>query len=206
MLAPLVLGLFAQASHASTIAGVTLERMLDAASLVFEGVVTEHEPAFQTPEGSIRTCILFEVLDVVKGESSGETLRLCFSGGTVAGLTLDVAGSEIPKTGEWGIYFVESTERRLVNPLFGWSQGRFRIEQVGVAKGTSGTRGPLVDRVVTERGRPVLDLESGTTEPPPPLSFGVASGVIEGSPEEAQKGLDPEAFKQKLRGLLGDPP
>ena len=202
----ILLTLFAPASQASTIAGVALERMLEDSSLVFEGVVTEHESAFETPEGSIRTCLLFEVSDVIKGDDPGDTLRLCFSGGTVDGLTLEVTGSEIPKTGERGIYFVESTQRRLVNPLFGWSQGHFRIESVSGGPGVPGKRAAAVDRVVTERGRPVVDLETDASPHGARLSSGVAAGVVEGESDDAQKALSPEAFKDKLRGLLGELP
>ena len=70
----------------------------------------------------------------------------------------------------------------------------------------SGKRASAVDRVVTERGRPVLDLETDASPHSARLSSGVAAGVVEGESGGTQKALGPEAFKEKLRGLLGEPP
>lgn len=202
LLALLTMGIFSQSVRASSIERVAVERMLRESSLAFEGVVTRHEPAFQTVAGSVRTCVWFDVLDVLKGATPEEEIRLCFSGGTVGDLSFVVTGSVIPKVGEWGVYFVETTEKQLVNPLFGWAQGHFRIERSDAARGVSGKQAEPSNRVLTYGRRPVLDLELGTTDPTLQLSAGVAAGVTEGSPKEMDGALDSEEFKLKIRALL----
>jgi hypothetical protein len=198
----LMIGVPAMPIWASSIEGVAVERMLLQSSLVFEGVVTEHEPGVRTAAGSIRTCVLFEVLEVVKGAAPADELRLCFSGGTIGDLTLVVTGSVIPEVGSRGIYFVESIERQLVNPLFGWTQGHFRIESSVVREGDASQKGASVDRVLTERRRPVLGLGRGTSDETPRLSSGVATGVVEGDRGKPESALGPAQFKLRIRALL----
>lgn len=120
--------------------------MLAACELIFEG----HVIGFSTeriPSG-LRTWVEFEVLEVVKGPPVGPTLSLAFLGGTLDGWVDRVAGLRLPERGERGIYFVESLQRFQVNPLFGWDQGRLRIE---VAEDG-------LERVVSASGQPVVGL------------------------------------------------
>ena len=69
------------------------------------------------------------MLDVIKGSNQIDTLELKFAGGTLNGETVRINGLSIPQPGEQGIYFVESTSNKLINPLVGWSQGHFVIKE-----------------------------------------------------------------------------
>ena len=197
-------GLAPSPASASTILGVSVVTLVAQSSLVFEGVVTDHEPAFRTTGGDGRTCVRFDVVDVVKGnDPRPHPQTLCFSGGTVDGMTMQIAESAIPAVGEHGIYFVESTDKPLVNPLFGWSQGHLRIEGALVLRKASGvaakSRG---GRVLSERGRPVVAITPGGAQRAPWISGGVAAGVVEGSADDPFAGLPPDEVKRKLRALL----
>lgn len=191
-----------QSAAGSTIRAVTVGEMLDESALIFEGVVVLHEEGVATAGGDIRTCVLFEVSDVIKGVDPGAELTLCFSGGTAEGVTLAIAGSSIPEEGERGIYFVESVEDRLINPLFGWSQGHFLIKSSSRTKSATGAPELASTRVETARGRAVLQVENGTRKQASKLASGVAAGVSEGSSPSDANELSPEEFKLQLRGLL----
>jgi hypothetical protein len=135
--------LAAVGAQASTLARADLDQMLAACALVFEGEVVEVRAAREAD--GIHTWVRFAVLDTIKG-AAGDTLSLRFQGGIVAGEGSEVVGSPIPKLGERGIYFVEATDRFLVNPLYGWHQGRLLVtrDRAGAARVQSSAGAPVV--------------------------------------------------------------
>lgn len=166
---------------------VNLEEMLRNCQLVFDGRVT----ASQTQEnlyGRIYTEVTFQVLDVLKGDFREPTLKLIFLGGVMGDRVFQVDDMDYPTVGERGIYFVESLQGTQVNPLYGWSQGRFLV--------LPDQEGQL--RVYTADQSPVTRLQA-TPNPKKRLSTGVASGVVS---EKAAQGKQPlllEEFKQQLQ-------
>ena len=120
---------YATGTNATTILGMDIDKVANDAELIFEGEVILHETRQNSNTGIIHTYVTFTVHDVVKGDFSADTIELKFAGGTFMGQIVEVRGLKIPKEGENGIYFVESTSRDLLNPLIGWSQGHFIIEQ-----------------------------------------------------------------------------
>ena len=183
--------LLAAPAAATSLRSLSVRELLARAELVFEGRALARETRELSPGGAIRTCVRFEVLDVVKGPRVASPLELCFSGGTVGGRTRAVEGLEVPAPGEHGIYFVDDLGAPRVHPLSGWDQGRFRVRD-----------GPEAD-VATADGRPVVELEE--REPPPARGPGsrVARGARVGAP--GARGLAPDAFKARLRELLAEP-
>jgi hypothetical protein len=131
------------AARGSTVLRTDVDRMLADAALVFEGEVIAVRS--ERDAGGIHTWVRFAVHDVLKGQA-GDTVELRFMGGTVDGVVREVVGSPIPALGEHGIYFVEATDRFLVNPLYGWHQGRLRV--VPDARGRA--------RVLSSGGAPVV--------------------------------------------------
>lgn len=116
--------------HGTTIARVGSEELVNKAELIFEGVVISARPDMDH-RGYIYTYVDFLVNDVLVGNAEiGSTLTLRFTGGTVGDIGLDV-GASIPKLNERGIYFVEQVTPGLVNPLLGWSQGHFIVNDDG---------------------------------------------------------------------------
>ena len=191
-------------ARASTILGVSIETLLAESSLVFEGIVIQHQPAFLTEDGDVRTCVEFDVVDIVKGKDPRpNSLTLCFSGGTVDGMTMRIGDSVIPAVGEHGLFFVESIDLPLVNPLLGWSQGHLRIEGAVVERSASGEPvESLGGQVLSERGRPVVAFSPGSAKREAWLSEGVAAGVVEGESDDTLGALSPDEVKSQLKALL----
>lgn len=145
------------AARGSTVLRTDVDRMLADAALVFEGEVIAVRS--ERDAGGIHTWVRFAVHDVLKGQA-GDTVELRFMGGTVDGVVREVVGSPIPALGEHGIYFVEATDRFLVNPLYGWHQGRLRV--VPDARGRA--------RVLSSGGAPVVAIGA----PVAPRAGGIA--------------------------------
>jgi hypothetical protein len=133
--------------NATSVSEVSMNDMLRNSQFVFEGKVT----AIETKENSqrrIHTYVTFDIKYVIKGEYQGNQITLRFLGGKVGDVTLSVGDMRLPQEREHGIYFLESLERLQVNPLYGWSQGHFIVEQD--VKG--------IDRVMTNKRLPVTGL------------------------------------------------
>jgi len=183
--------LLAQSSGATTVRSVSMSQMALAAELVFEGRVLTQESRGEG--GKIRTCIEFEVIEVVKGPPIDSPLELCFSGGTHKGQTRRIHGMRHPQPGERGIYFVETLRESRVNPLLGWEQGHFRIAIDGS------------NAVETADGRPVVSVEPDD-ETGAQLSGGVARGARVSSRQARSANtpapLTSDEFKARVRALL----
>jgi len=137
----------------TTVLGVSLEEMLNNCEFVYEGRVINIESRM-TPSGSnIHTYIVFDIIDVIKGEYHNDRIELSFAGGTVNGMTLSVGDMHMPEANEQGIYFVESLSRTQVHPLYGWSQGHLLI-----IKDAAG-----VKRITTQQKQPVMMVEPVTS-------------------------------------------
>ena len=191
---------YATGTNATTILGMDIDKVANDAELIFEGEVILHETRQNSNTGIIHTYVTFTVHDVVKGDFSADTIELKFAGGTFMGQIVEVRGLKIPKEGENGIYFVESTSRDLLNPLIGWSQGHFIIEQ------ELGER-----RVRTIDRQTVTDIQSVSSIPsvikkPQAIIEGdgdVAAGVLVDSSSLAiELALTVEEFKNRILDLL----
>lgn len=148
----LLLSLTSVQSFASTILQVDVSYLLSHSTLVFEGKVLSQQPQWNTAHTNIFTAITFRVDDVIKGRYNEPTITLNFSGGIVGNQGMRVSSLVYPQVNKKGIYFVESSDKNLVNPLVGWSQGHFLLE----------TDSDGVERIFTEAGAPVLNF---STEP-----------------------------------------
>tara|TARA_B100001750_G_scaffold246828_1_gene270483 strand:- start:3690 stop:4322 length:633 start_codon:yes stop_codon:yes gene_type:complete len=191
---------YATGTNATTILGMDIDKVANDAELIFEGEVILHETRQNSNTGIIHTYVTFTVHDVVKGDFSADTIELKFAGGTFMGQIVEVRGLKIPKEGENGIYFVESTSRDLLNPLIGWSQGHFIIEQ------ELGER-----RVRTIDRQTVTDIQSVSSIPsvikkPQAIIEGdgdVAAGVlVDSSSLSIERALTVEEFKNRILDLL----
>jgi hypothetical protein len=141
---------------------------------------------------SIHTCARFDIIEILKGPALGNTIELCFAGGTKDGFRRRIEGMVYPARGETGIYFVESLTEHYVSPFYGWHQGHFR----SVATGSRVTRG-----VQVLDGRPVVSVDR-TDFRPDGLSDGVARGIRVMPPRGAGRPITLEGFKARLREML----
>jgi hypothetical protein len=187
----LVAAVLAAPAAATTLRSLSVRELLARAELVFEGRALSRETRELAPGGAIRTCVRFEVHDVLKGPDVSSPLELCFSGGTIGTRTRAVHGVDPPEPGERGFYFVEDLDAPRVHPLAGFDQGRFRV------------RGPAgAEEVTTADGRPVTAVDA-VAAPAAGPSDGAARGARLGAPGE--RGLAPDTFGARLRELVAEP-
>ena len=185
---------------ATTILGMDIDEIANQAELIFEGEVLVRETRQDNNTGIINTYVTFQISDIVKGEFNGDSIELKFMGGTFQEQTVHVSGLTIPSEGEHGIYFVESLNVDLINPLLGWSQGHFII----IARDHEA-------RISTIDHKPVIQVESVVEIPisikkPRAIIEGnnqVAAGIItEAGPSEIDRALTSDEFKIRIKQLL----
>ena len=190
LLACILVTVFASTAHGTSVRAVNMAEMLEQSALVFEGRVTSLQARQDSGTGTIHTYVIFEVLEVLKGEYSNNTIELSFLGGTVGGTTLATGGMQMPERGEKGVYFVESLQRRQVHPLYGWSQGHFIVvaDEGGV------------ERVLTKTKRPVVSMQYSSAIRT--LSDGIALGVTVTEADDLTRAMTITDFKQQLSTML----
>ena len=185
---------------ATTILGMDIDEIANQAELIFEGEVLVRETRQNNNTGIINTYVTFQIYDIVKGEFNGDSIELKFMGGTFQEQTVHISGLTIPSEGEHGIYFVESLNLDLINPLLGWSQGHFIIIERD-----------LEARISTIDHKPVIQVNSVVEIPisikkPRAIIEGnnqVAAGIItEAEPLEIDRALTSDEFKIRIKQLL----
>jgi hypothetical protein len=138
--------------------------------------------------GPMHTWLSLRVDRVLAG-AAAKTLQLRFLGGEHGSVRQQVAGFDIPPTGERAIYFIENSQLPMAVPLLGWDQGRFLLR--------SDANG--VERVFSAQGMPVLGLDSSRGAAG--LSAGLAAGVITGSATQSEQALALDDFASHVRQL-----
>lgn len=184
---------------ATTILGMNIDEVAQGAELIFEGKVVEHNVR-ENAAGMIVTYVTFRIEELIKGEYDEPLLELKFTGGRLGGQIMEISGLRIPSPNEEGIYFVESVNRNLVNPLLGWSQGHYLIyEESGERRVSTVNDRPVTD-VLSTQSVPValrkpVSVIDGDTEP--------ATGVVVSSDSpDPDQALTTESFKAKIRALI----
>lgn len=184
---------------ATTILGMNIDEVAQGAELIFEGKVVEHNVR-ENAAGMIVTYVTFRIEELIKGEYDEPLLELKFTGGRLGGQIMEISGLRIPSPNEEGIYFVESVNRNLVNPLLGWSQGHYLIyEESGQRRVSTVNDRPVTD-VLSTQSVPValrkpVSVIDGDTEP--------ATGVVVSSDSpDPDQALTTESFKAKIRALI----
>jgi hypothetical protein len=175
-------------SAATTVRSLSVRDLALGAALVFEGRALAREA--RADGGAIRTCVRFEVLEVLLGPPVASPLELCFAGGTLAGRTRRVEGMRVPPPGERGIYFAKPLGEAHVHPLLGWDQGRFLVRE-----------GPE-PAVTTASGDPVAALEPERAPRAEGPSRGVARGAL--LAPRGGRALSPTEFKERVRALAAE--
>lgn len=162
-----------QFAQASSIRQLHFDDLGQQAELIFAGEVVQSVAAWNQQRSRISTEITFRVDEVIKGSYPQATLVLRFAGGTVGEATMKYEGLRYPAMGESGIYFIETLARPLVNPLVGWSQGHFLLDDQ--------------QRVITADGRPIATIQQKTSDSQSTnqLSRGVAQGLTIGDEQQA---------------------
>ena len=189
-------------ASATTILGMGIDKIIADAEFVFEGVVIDSETRQNSNNGIISTYVTFQINDIIKGDYSGDSLELKFMGGEFNGEIVEVSGMFIPELAEQGVYFVKSMSRDLINPLIGWSQGHFIIND------DDGTR-----RISTAGNQPVLEVQPVSSIPSSikkPLSIAegntdIAAGIMtDTSSIMIERALTVEEFKSRISDILAN--
>ncbi len=183
--------------QATTVQSISFDGLCEQAGFVFHGRVVDVFPR-QDSNGRIWTRVRFEVIEVLKGETTVPALELDFLGGRIGELELTVAHMRVPAPLEEGVYFVEAPGRRQANPLLGWRQGHYVV-----TAGEDGER-----RVASATG---ADLVAIAPVPEPTrdgFSSGVARGLIVRSQAfdpaavDGEPGLALDAFLEAVRARV----
>ncbi len=182
-------------AHSSTIALIGTEELINRSELIFEGTVVSVS-AELNEFGRVYTYVDFIIEEVLAGSvGSSSTITLRFTGGIAGGVELDL-GVRIPELDEKGIYFVEKVAPGLINPLLGWEQGHFLVNESGEVIAASS----LVVESVELRSRPEISS----------ISDGIALGVIahprkesdsEDYNNQTNKPMRVSDFKARIKGL-----
>tara|TARA_R110002167_G_scaffold6277_3_gene28913 strand:+ start:94944 stop:95588 length:645 start_codon:yes stop_codon:yes gene_type:complete len=185
-------------AQASTVLQLDFGEVVESAELVFEGRVTALQ-AQRIADGSIHTFVTFQINEIIKGEFADDTIELRFLGGQVGTRGLQVGDMRMPAMGETGIYFVETLRDFQVNPLVGWAQGHFLIEEIGNGDSVVTTTSHVP--VVAVKGADVASMTLSEAE----FSKGVAKGVSvrRGFASNATRGLSKDQFKASVREIMG---
>ena len=187
---------------ATTLMTLSVDELIDQAELVFEGKVLAVQ-AVEDSAGQISSYVTFAVLELIKGDYSGESLELKFLGGTANGHTMEVSGLRRPELHETGIYFVESLSEELINPLLGWSQGHYLVQSDsdGVARVTTAGNQPVMAVQAMQQVPALLRKPADTVEG----EIDAAQGIVTDDDRDMHEALTVEQFKSRIRTLGGNP-
>lgn len=188
-LASLIAGAVAEAA---TVRSVGFAELVEKSGLIFEGRVVGESSRLTDDGRDIVTDVEFKVSRVLKGTQSEPRLVLSFSGGQVGDLTLAIHGSERPRFGETGVYFVEDPGRRQAHPFYGWSQGHFLTRE----DSASG-----VMQMFTRDGRAIVDIRL-VASPDTPVAADSAAAGVDTAPAETGGAMTLDAFRARVAAQM----
>ena len=192
----------------TTIKQVSIEELVADSVLVVEAQVADVSAA-PSPENHkvIMTVVTLDVIEVIKGKVGSKMIELSYLGGRFGDREMKISGLKYPSVGERGIYFVESTSSRLVNPLLGWNQGHFVLlaDNNGVVRVHSNQHRAVIGLQLGKKND--IGKKNGAEVKPLVANSAVAKGVLLGKSISAQsahdnEGLEVSEFKNKLRAMM----
>jgi hypothetical protein len=123
----LVTLLLAGLAAATTLRRMTLDDVAGQSREIVAGTVTDVTCVPGTDgRGMIYTDVVFDSLDVWKGNVSASTATYRFAGGKIGDRQLTVAGMPLFEKGRRYVLFA-NPDSDAICPLVGWMQGRYRI-------------------------------------------------------------------------------
>ena len=182
-------------SVASTLLELSFSEVASEAQLIFEGEVLGMESQY-VADGTIRTFVRFQIIDVLKGDYTGGTIDLSYLGGQVGTRQMRVSELQMPSVGEVGIYFVESIDEPMLSPLVGWAQGHYLIQRSNGEAFVHTAKGGAV--IAINPSAAALSQSNG-------MSTGTAKGVVVPRSALAQGLSSPmsvDEFKRSVRDVL----
>lgn len=165
---------------ATSVIAPRFETLVDRAELIFTGQVAGQRAEWRSNGGqrSIVTLVTFAVRQIHKGRAES-TVTLQFLGGSVDGVTLEVADVPKFKIGERVILFIEGNGSA-VSPVIGFSYGKFSLRQDGTGR----------EAVFTHRNEPVADVAE------------LGRARREAVAGQSRRALSHDEFSQRIRERL----
>jgi hypothetical protein len=183
-----LLFLAAGPAHSTSVLAVGTTELAANSKFIFHGKVIERWVAAGPRSQSIVTYFRFSVTDVLKGDSGKKSVVLGFLGGTLNGRTLRVEGMTLPTVGDEGVFFVDSPGANLVQPFYGWDQGRFQVHQDGQGRKV----------IYTHDEKPIHRLDSAIAIRG--VSDGHAAGIVTAA--SSRDALTVDSFKARIREIV----
>jgi len=183
---------------AATIAQIRIAELVEKSELIFHGKVSSVSSELNS-SGRIYTYVDFLVEETLSGtKPDSKTITLRFTGGSVGNQKLDV-GITYPNVGEEGVYFVERTSFGLINPLLGWFQGHFKVNENGY--------------MTTASDKEIYEIRNISSEQQNRISRGAALGVLTSTEKANESGISSlkngpmtiGEFKSKISSFLVNP-
>ena len=185
---------YAGIATAATIAPVSVADLVNHSELIVDATVMDIRTEADPQSAAVRTLVTYQVHDVIKGNHTATTLELSFLGGISNGAGMEIPGLIYPELGERGVYFFENPHRRQVNPIYGWDQGHFIVDDPGAGDEA------FIHTIGFDQ---VYDLNAGFA-PSNGFRSKVAAGV-ETSPVQGNAApMTIGSFKSKLRAIVGE--
>ena len=176
---------FSQLAKPTSIQSIDFETLIDQSEFIFDGAVTKVEPRWNDDNTVIHSYVSFRIAEVIKGQYEGEQITLRFAGGEIGDNKFVYQGMTYPAINEKGIYFVETLHKNLINPLVGWSQGHYLIDD---------------NKMMTNLGEPVEDVQVSIKVSTGELSHGAVAGARLGQKKEHSMSVT--SFKNKIRTIM----
>jgi len=122
---------FAGPSQATVLVDYTFDALVRESALIVRAQILDRfvEGPHAGHADDIHTVVTLRVVHVLKGDAQPNEIELSFLGGTLNNEVLDISGQFIPRVGEEAILFIDDPHGRHINPLTGWFQGYFPIQQ-----------------------------------------------------------------------------
>lgn len=119
-------------ASATTIRPPSFEQLVDGSGRIVRATVLSVRPYEDTFEGKriVRTEIVLNVLDAIRGEQAIGELTIRHLGGSLPGLRMEVGAMPDFEVGKELVLFLHG-EGRFVCPTVGWGHGQYHVDRSG---------------------------------------------------------------------------
>jgi len=179
-------------ASATSIMPRTMPEIVAGSKLIFEGKVLSIEQVPVMNGRMTQSIVRFEVMDVIKGDTTENEIELKFLGGFNGGRSALLEGMQIPRIGEQGVYFVRDPDKDSVHPLKGWGQGHFLIRPDALGN----------DKISSSDGRTLVELPKPMKSKQKADFSGRAAAGLQ-LKQSARGGVNASSFKSWVRNQAG---
>lgn len=116
-------------AQASSVISLSFSEVVARAEIIVQASVVEGSTHTVIRGEAPWTCEVLAVSKSIKGPAANE-LTLCFLGGQIDGENYTVTDITMPEEGRDGFFFLYDGAHNYTNPIVGWTQGAYYIEEV----------------------------------------------------------------------------